>query len=198
MRRDPRGTLLSPTETFKTKLPTDNISHGDQHAEMSRSSGALSDIAHANKTGLCCTHCSHREAKKKHHETTQMYCFCKHNKTTRLEKKQTVSCVNTDTFYTINSFQASCFFSFHLIHIFFHSASVIMKFIQYEEMSERGKCNFSLTSYSPRRASHLLSDQLLKIRFSSEQLPFAPVLKLKFKGKAPTREGVLEEHKIPK
>lgn len=39
--------------------------------------------------------------------------------------------------------------------------------------------------YSPRRASHLLSDQLLKTRFSSERLPFAPVLKLKFKGKAP-------------
>lgn len=40
-------------------------------------------------------------------------------------------------------------------------------------------------AYSPRRASHLLSDQLLKTRFSSERLPFAPVLKLKFKGKAP-------------
>lgn len=46
-------TLLSTTETLKTKLPTGNVSHGDQHAEMSRSSGALSDIARAKETGLC-------------------------------------------------------------------------------------------------------------------------------------------------
>lgn len=39
--------------------------------------------------------------------------------------------------------------------------------------------------YSPRRPSHLLSDQLLRTHFSSEQLPFAPVLKLKFKVETP-------------
>lgn len=63
-------TLLSPTETLKTKLPTGNVSHGDQHAEMSRSSGALSDIARAKETGLCCIRCSHRENQG---ETSQDY-----------------------------------------------------------------------------------------------------------------------------
>lgn len=79
-------TLHSPTETFKTKLPTENVSHGDQHAEMLRSSGVLSDIARAKETGLCCTRCSHPEAREKRHKTTHVYSFCGHNKTTRMKK----------------------------------------------------------------------------------------------------------------
>lgn len=51
-------------------------------------------------------------------------------------------------------------------------------------MSERGNIISASELYSPRRASRLLSDQLLKTHFSFELLPFAPVLKLKFK-----REG---------
>lgn len=68
------------------------------------------------------------------------------NTTRQLGQKGTISCINIDTF-AIKSFQTSCFFSFHLICFFLlHSASVIKKFIQYREMPESGKCNFSLTS----------------------------------------------------
>lgn len=60
-------------------------------------------------------------------------------------------------------------------------------------MSERGNTISARELYSPRRASHLLSDQLLKTHFSSEQLPFAPVLKLKFKGETPMDSQCVRE-----
>jgi hypothetical protein len=47
-------------------------------------------------------------------------------------------------------------------------------------MFPKGEYNFSPAKlYSPKRASHLLSDQLLRTHSSSEWLPFAPVWKLK-------------------
>lgn len=70
-------------------------------------------------------------------------------------------------------------------YVFFPTTSVILKFIQYKKMFERGNTISARELYSPRRASRLLSDQLLKTHFSSERLPFAPVLKLKFKGETP-------------
>lgn len=41
------------------------------------------------------------------------------NTTRQFDWKRTISCISTDTFYTIKSFQASCFFSLHLIRFFF-------------------------------------------------------------------------------
>ena len=44
--------------------------------------------------------------------------------------------------------------------------------------------------YSPKRASHLQSDQLLRTHSSSEWLPFAPVLKLKIQIRIKVVKGV--------
>lgn len=95
-------------------------------------------------------------------------------------------------FSTIKQFQANSSISLCTI-CFIPTTSVILKFIQYKEMSERGNTISARELYSPRRASHLLSDQLLKTHFSSERLPFAPVLKLKFKGEAPMDSQCVSE-----
>lgn len=105
---------------------------------MSRRSGPLSDIDRATDTFLCCSCRSRCEAWE---PTSQDYRCVVFVNTRQLggEKKNLLP---------IKSFQASCFFSLHLIGFFFsfHSASVIMKRVQYEEKPERGKCNFILTS----------------------------------------------------
>lgn len=64
------------------------------------------------------------------------------------------------------------------------TTSLIVKCIQYGKMFERKYTISAGELFSPRRAGHLLSDQLLTTHSSSAPLAFAPILKLKFKGKA--------------
>lgn len=117
-------------------------------------------------TKKCCTGCYHHGDGRKRHKLTQ-------------------SPASTSTLFTLQShFRPTI--SFLATRYFFHYASSFkMEFTQYEKCLEEENAVSVWQVYSPRRASHLLSGQLLKTRFSSERLPFAPVLKLKFKGKAP-------------
>lgn len=151
----------------------------------------------AKEKGLCCTRCSHHETRgKTPHDYTTFAVFV--NTTGQLDWKRTTSCINTDTFHTTKPIQASCFFSFNLIRFFFpilHPSQ--WNLFNTRKCLKEGNAILVWQVYSPRRASHLLSDQSLKTRFSFEQLPFAPVLKLKFKWKAPMKESVLEENKYP-
>lgn len=106
--------------------------------------------------------------------------------------------VSTSTlFCSIKQFQGNSSISLCTI-CFVHTTSVILKCIQYKEKSEEENTISVFELYSPRRASHLLSDQLLMTHFFSELLPFAPGLKLKYKEQAAMDwECVLTRWKMP-
>lgn len=141
---------------------------------MSRRSGPLSDIDRAKDTFLCCSRCSHCEAREKHHKTCS---FRKHKTTRRWKEKSPANKVISGQLFLFPPLDR-LFFSFRLCH--YETNSI------WEKAWKRKILLWQV--YSPRRASRPLSDQLLKTRFSSEQLPFAPVLKLKFTEKATVKK----------
>lgn len=115
-----------------------------------------------------CTGCYHHGDGRKRHKMTH-----------------TISCINIDDFYTTKPFQANYFFPCDSILFFIPHHHSKWNLLNTRKCLEGENAVSVWQAYSPRRASHLLSDQLLKTHSSSERLPFAPVLKLKFKGKAP-------------
>lgn len=147
-------------------MPADNELHWDMQRRQEYLWCCLTSLAMKK----CCTGCYHQRDRRKHHKMTH-----------------TQSRASTSAVFTLQShFRPTTVILFLPLDTFFipHHHSKWNLLNTRKCLKEENAVSV-WQAYSPRRASHLLSDQLLKTRFSSERLPFAPVLKLKFKGKAP-------------